>query len=98
MNINIDSLNIGNVILIDTRETYDYRIGHIPNSINIPQDLLELVPERYLQKNKKYYLYCEKGIKSKKLSDELNLKGYKTYSINGGYQEWKKLYKSIDLI
>lgn len=94
MNINIKNFNTSNIILIDTREPYEYKIEHIPDSINVPYDLLELAPERYLSKKGIYYLYCQKGIKSIKLSENLNQKGYKTHSINGGFEEYLKLYKS----
>ena len=77
-------------ILIDIREPYEYRMGHIEGAINITKDLLELVPEKYLNKNNYYILYCDKGIFSLNLSNELNKKGYKTKSLDGGYFKYKK--------
>lgn len=77
------------MIIIDIRENYDYKMGNIENSINIPFDVLELAPERYLSKNKRYCLYCEKGIKSIEISEKLNKKGYNTFSLNGGYILYK---------
>ena len=41
-------------IIIDIREAYEYRMGHIDNAINITKDLLELVPEKYLSKENVY--------------------------------------------
>lgn len=78
-----------NYILIDIRESYEFKMGHIKDAINIPIDLLELMPERYLLKDKIYHLYCGKGIKSKELSLKLNNKGYNTSSLDKGYDEWK---------
>jgi len=80
-------------IIIDIRESYEYKMGHLPNAINIPKDILELVPENYLNKNNYYVIYCDKGIASAKLSKELNQKGYNTKSLNGGYEEWSKKNK-----
>ena len=80
--------------LIDIREKYEYRIGHIPNSINISKDLLELNPEKYINKNEKYILYCNKGIISSELS-KLNLLGYNTKSLNGGYYEYLKYSNNL---
>lgn len=80
-------------VIVDIREPYEYRIGHIPNSINIPKDLLELVPEKYLDKNNYYILYCDLGLASLKLSNELKQKGYNTTSLNGGYSEYEKSIK-----
>lgn len=78
------------IMLIDVREPHEYRMGHIPNSINVSKDLLELVPEQYLDKNKKYMLYCDTGPVSIKLSSELNKLGYHTTYLKGGYSKWIK--------
>lgn len=78
-------------IIIDIREPYEYRIGHIEGAINITKDLLELVPEKYLNMYDYYILYCDMGIYSLKLSKELNMKGYKTISLEGGYSKYEKL-------
>lgn len=76
--------------IIDIRDEYEYKIGHIDGAINIEYDLLKLAPERYLDKNKIYHLYCDKGIYSYELSMFLNSKEYNTKSINGGYELLKK--------
>ncbi len=80
-------------IIVDIRESYEYKMGHIPNSINITKDLLELVPEKYLNKNDYYILYCDLGLASLKLSNELNKKGYHTTSLNGGYTSYQDSVK-----
>ena len=56
----------------------------------IPYQKLIYEPEKYLKKNKVYYLYCDLGIRSEQLSKMLNKKGYKTFSIEGGYKAYKK--------
>ncbi len=81
--------------LIDIRNKYEYKIGHIPNSINIVKDLLEIEPGRYIDKNEKYILYCERGIVSSELSKKLNLQGYNTESLKGGYSEYLKSNNNI---
>ena len=90
MEVNLNGLNLNNITLIDIRENYEYKMNHIDNAINIPIDILELVPEKYLKKNKKYYLYCDLGVKSRELSLKLNKMGYNTHSIQGGYDKIKK--------
>ena len=71
--------------LIDIRDKYKYSIGNIPGSINIPSNYILMNHNKYLDKNKTYYLYCDNGNKSKLISDELNSLGYKTVNILGGY-------------
>lgn len=75
---------------IDIRKIEDYNRGSIPNSINIPRKNLLLYPEKFLNKEKKYYIYCESGEKSLKVSKELKELGYNTINVEGGYNAYKK--------
>ena len=78
------------MIMIDIRDAHEYKMGHITNSINIPKDLLELVPDKYLNKKENYILYCDSGPNSQKLSTGLNKLGYHTKYLDGGYTKWLK--------
>ncbi len=79
--------------IIDIRMKYDYDKGHIPNAINIREDLLLNNPSYYLDKKEVYYLYCETGHRSRMVVRKLNLMGYQTLNIEGGYNEY--LLKNI---
>ncbi len=81
----LENINLKKEIIVDIREHYLFERGHINNAINIPLRLLREMPEKYLSINKIYYLICETGFNSKKLSKLLNSKGYTTYSIKNGY-------------
>lgn len=99
MNINITELldkqkTLTDLNIIDIRSKYQYDLGHILKAKNIPQEYLLISPERYLNKNRLYYIYCQYGVSSKAVADRLNTLGYKTISINGGYNSYKML-KSI---
>lgn len=74
--------------IIDIRSVQDYNNNHIPNSKNIPFEKLITKPSDYLDKNNTYYIYCQKGIKSKKASEILIKMGYKVVNIDGGYEAW----------
>ena len=41
-----------------------------------PYEKLLYNPSLYLDKNKKYYFYCKKGVKSKKVVSILEIHGY----------------------
>ena len=85
----IDSIIFDNRnILIDIREKYEYILGNIPNSINIPLNYLKMLPEEYLSKDKKYYIYCDSGSKSRKLCMFLDNLGYDVVDLVGGYKEY----------
>ena len=72
--INIDYvLNMKNPTIIDIRDNYTYNLGHIKGAINIPYYNLLNNYSHYLNKNDKYYLYCDNGRQSMEISNRLNL-------------------------
>jgi len=79
---------IGSVNIIDIRSSQSYNNNHIPGAINVPTEKLLVSPQTYLQTNKTYYIYCQKGISSPKVCQILNRMGYHTINITGGYEEW----------
>ena len=89
-NVSINELIKNNYLcnIVDIRSIEKYNDNHIPNAINIPYDNLKQCPEKYLVKNKKYFIYCKQGKQSFKLVTYLNKLGYITYSVIGGYEAW----------
>lgn len=77
-----------NINIIDIRSKEKYNSRHIPNSINIPSEKLLLNPNQYLNKEEKYYIYCQKGTSSFNVCRILSLLGFNVISINGGYESW----------
>lgn len=74
--------------IIDIRSNQSYNNNHIPGAINVPYEKLILTPDAYLTFSGTYYLYCQKGISSKKIVSLLNRMGYHTVHVEGGYEEW----------
>jgi len=86
---NIDKIDLNNNnILIDIREKYEYILGNIKNSINIPYNYLMILPEEYLTKDRRYYIYCDSGSKSRKLCIHLSNLGYDVIDLVGGMKEY----------
>lgn len=82
-------LNKGSDIsIIDIRSNQSYNNNHIPNAKNIPSMELIANPSKYLEKDKTYYLYCQKGVTSIKVCSLLTNLGYKAINVNGGYEAW----------
>lgn len=75
--------------IIDIRDNYQFNLGSIPTSINIPMNFLLTNPDTYLTKNNTYYIYCEYGTRSKMAAQELNSKGYHVVNVIGGFNEYK---------
>jgi len=88
-NISVKELKkIGNVNIIDIRNREKYNNGYIYNAINIPLEKLLINFNKYLEKNKKYYIYCQKGVQSKKICQILKMNGFDVVNILGGYEAW----------
>lgn len=89
-NININEIKkmIGSINIIDIRIKDEYDAGHIKTSINIPNNQLMCNYGRYLDKSKKYYIYCQCGKTSTKTCMYLSKLGYNVINIIGGYNEY----------
>lgn len=92
ININISELKklIGSINIIDIRMKDEYDMGHVKTSINIPNSQLMCNYGRYLDKSKKYYIYCQSGKTSIKTCIYLNKLGYNVTNIICGYDEFFK--------
>ena len=60
-------------IFIEINNNYNHIVK---NSIHIPYDNLLVNYKELLDKNKKYFIYCNGGIKSKKAVNILSFYGY----------------------
>lgn len=74
--------------IIDIRDYSLYLKGHIENAKSIPKYLLLSNPDKYLDKNHTYYIYCSSGIQSNRVVYELINKGFKVVNIFGGYHNY----------
>ena len=63
-------------ILIDVQHPVDYKENPTPNSKNMYADKLLLNYKTVLDKNKKYYIICNKGSLSRKVVVMLEFLGY----------------------
>lgn len=81
-------LTYNNPIIIDIRNNQSYNNNHIDGAINIPYQELITNPSKYLEKNKRYFIYCQKGLTSVKVCNRLYNQGYSVVNIIGGYEEW----------
>ena len=92
--IDIESIvnNINDLNIIDIRDNYLYNMGCIPGSRNIPMNFLLTNPDNYLNKDEEYYIYCNRGINSKRTCEILNKLGYKVVNLSGGFERYKLLF------
>lgn len=81
-------LKYSSLNIIDIRSEQSYNNNHIDGAINVPFEKLIANPNKYLDFNNKYFIYCQKGITSSKICKILSSMGYKVVNIIGGYEEW----------
>ena len=79
----MDSL-IGKVELIDIREPYEFKSGSILTAKNIPMGNLLEQPQKYLIKDKTYYIMCQSGGRSSRAVSILLKQGYQVINVAGG--------------
>lgn len=87
----VELIKLVDPIIIDVRNYYYYSIEHIDGAISIPYYNLLNNHSHYLNKHNRYYMYCEKGDRSIGIVKRLNSFGYDTISVDGGYEEYKKV-------
>ena len=84
--VNVNDLDniLGKINLIDIREPYEVKTRSLKGSKNIPKNNLLKNPEKYLNKEKEYYIMCQSGMRSSRTSNILSKQGYKIINVSGG--------------
>ena len=77
-----------NINIIDIRSIEKFNNRHIDGSINIPFEKILINYNKYLDIKQKYYIYCQKGVQSRKLCQILIREGYNVVNVTGGYEAW----------
>lgn len=83
--------NRDDFVIVDIRDAVSFEYGHIPGSINIPQNEVVERVKKFNEK-KELYICCKSGILSEEVAEELNNAGFKAYNLKGGYLAWLKAH------
>lgn len=89
INVNDLSSKLNSIHLIDIRQPYEYRNGHLPGAKNIPMEEVLDDSEEFLDKGKEYHIICQSGNRSLRACNELNKKGYKVINVAEGTSGYK---------
>lgn len=81
-------MNTQDVRVVDVRETFEYQMGHIPHSINIPLSTLNMISSVIKDKDETLLIYCRSGNRSKTASLKLIESGYTDVYDFGGILDW----------
>lgn len=75
---------IGKVDIIDIREPYEYKGGSLKTAKNIPMGNLLSEPDKYMSKDKTYYIVCQSGGRSGNTCRVLLRQGFNVINVAGG--------------
>lgn len=81
-----------NINLIDVREGYEYKSGHVKGAKSIPMTGIINNAEHFLKKDEKYYIICQSGARSGRVCQVLSEKGYDVVNVNGGTGHFAMMY------
>ena len=72
-------------LMIDLRARADFEKETYPGALHIyHKEFYKYID--ILPKNKRIYVFCYTGVTGDEIAEDLSLKGYDIYSIEGGYQ------------
>ena len=79
-----------NYVILDVRRDDEYKDGHIPGAINLPnEEISDVRPERLPDLDQVILVYCRSGNRSKQASEKLAKMGYRNIYEFGGINTWK---------
>ena len=77
-------------VIVDVRTPDEYKEGHIPNAINIPNETInETVYNKLKDKNQLILIYCRSGSRSRQAAYKMQKLGYTNIVEFGGIINWK---------
>jgi rhodanese-related sulfurtransferase len=84
----VDAINADSrTVLLDVREKSEWNAGHAPGALHIPLGNLSGGASR-LPQDKKIYVVCRSGNRSRSATGALRQAGYDAYNVSGGMQAW----------
>ena len=77
------------IVLVDVRGSDEYATGHIPGSVLIPLDIIDVAAATRLpDKNATIFVYCRSGARSDMAAKILTNLGYANIYNMGGIMSW----------
>ncbi len=78
-------------ILLDVRHPEEYAEGHLPGAtlLDVTDNETFVQGIKKLDKEKKVYIYCRSGRRSRTAAKILTEEGFSVVDLKGGYNAWK---------
>lgn len=91
--ISVEELaNLGQVVLLDTREAEEYKVSHLEGAMLVGHKNFKIdsVTAMLPDKNSEIIVYCSIGVRSENIGEKLQKAGYTNVkNLYGGIFEWK---------
>jgi rhodanese-related sulfurtransferase len=78
------------VVLIDVREAEDYRKGHLPGALNLPEDRWSTMQGLSAEKMNILYCYSQTCHLAAQAAERFSREGYAVKEMEGGFETWKE--------
>ena len=75
-------------VLVDVRTAQEYRAGHLPQSVNVPLDRMEMVRQAAPDLDAPGYVYCISGARSAQACAAMERMGYTKVQNIGGIMDY----------
>ncbi len=76
-------------VLIDVRESSEYRPGHAPGARHISVQVIERRLGE-IPKEREIIVVCQSGMRSQRAAEILSSNGYKVLNVSGGMIGWQR--------
>jgi rhodanese-related sulfurtransferase len=76
-------------MLIDVRESHEYRAGHAPGAKHIALSVIERRLNE-IPKEREILVICQSGMRSAQAAKELAANGYQVVNVSGGMANWQR--------
>ncbi|MDP4090680.1 MAG: rhodanese-like domain-containing protein [Bacillota bacterium] len=83
----------GKIHLIDVREPFEYKSGHLPTAKNLPVNKIVSEAESLLDKSREYHIICQSGARSSRVCGILKEKGFNVVNVSGGTGHYRGTLK-----
>lgn len=78
-----------NIVLLDVREDYEFKSGHIKGAKNLPVGTIDTTISKVVNDSSTpLYVYCRSGARSARACQALAAKGYTNVYNLGGIMTW----------
>jgi len=81
-------------MLIDVRESHEYRSGHAPGAKHISVQVIERRLGE-IPKEREIIVICQSGMRSQKAAEILSRNGYKVLNVSGGMIGWQRAGQKV---